>query len=222
MMMIMMNILRVFFLISVMAFKVRAYLTPSQRMLINRILQNPNTTDSIRNPVKQILANHYRPWTISQYKEFKRVRNISKHYYDRDLQQYAYLGLLKALNKYDGRSPLSSYAHKYVIGEICRGIRELENYPKIYVSNMEQSWWDKPSHDLSKYHLDNISIRIMKIHDVVSTFPADYIRMFYYRYDRNTLEIVRSVPVVCELMGFSHETYRTRMNEIKLLILDLP
>ena len=52
---------------------------------------------------------------------------------------------------------------------------------------MEYSWWTQlslnKSHDVSKYHLENISMRILQIQEIVDTFSADYKRMFYYRHD---------------------------------------
>jgi hypothetical protein len=61
--------------------------------------------------------------------------------------------------------------------------------------------------------------RIKQVNEIVSTFSPEYKRMFYYRYDKNTLQIIRSVKIVCELMVFSEETYRTKMNEIKQQLL---
>jgi RNA polymerase sigma factor (sigma-70 family) len=197
---------------------VTGYLNRFQQIKISKILQNPNSTEMLKNRVKKLLAYHYYPWASSQYNNFKRIRHIGYSYNDRDLQEYAYLGLLKSLKKYDGRSSLPRYADKYVTGEICRGIRELRKSSKIYETVRYENVFSSP---IKNDEEENISYnRIKSVNEIVSTFSPEDRMLFYYRYDKDTLEIIRSVKSVCQLMVFSDETYRQKMDRIKNQIMD--
>ena len=38
--------------------------------------------------------------------------------------------------------------------------------------------------------------------------------MFYFRYDNETLDVIRSIAQVCELCGIHYETFRPKMRKI--------
>jgi len=53
-----------------------------------------------------------------------------------------------------------------------------------------------------------------KIKRVVDTLDYDSRRLFYYRYDKEILQELRTTTEVSKIMGFSNETYRRKMNKI--------
>ena len=55
---------------------------------------------------------------------------------------------------------------------------------------------------------------IDKIKYIVAQEPPHIRRMFYYRYSKYTLEEIRTIDTVSELMGFTSETYRKTMNKL--------
>ena len=53
-----------------------------------------------------------------------------------------------------------------------------------------------------------------KIHSLIEKLSPKEKRMFYYRYDNETLDVIRTIGHVCELCGIHYETYRPKMRKI--------
>jgi len=105
---------------------VDCYLSNIQLKYINHILTHPNTPPVIRSKTKEILFTEYYGWLKKQVREFIESNHYSKNKITTDeLYQYANKGLLKAIEKFDGKGSLNKYAKKYVIGEMHTGLLEL-------------------------------------------------------------------------------------------------
>jgi len=107
-------------------FVVDSYLSPVQLSYIHKILSHPNTPLDIRNKTKEILFTEYYAWLKKQVRQFSESNYYSRNPVTTDeLYQYATKGLLKAIEKFDGKGHLVQYAEKYVIGEMHTGLLEL-------------------------------------------------------------------------------------------------
>jgi RNA polymerase sigma factor (sigma-70 family) len=217
-----------------------AYLTYPQKYLIQRIIQNPETPAEIINKTKGIIALNYIPWTFSQYNQFvNKNRSFlhKKHIPLNDLRQYAVLGMIKALNRYNGSVDFPIYAEKYVLGSLHRGVTDLipmrpishtlrmnrKEAPPITFAH-ENTWMfdklykpkEKDSNKILRMEEKYISQKdeIERINNIVKQQSPYEQRMFYYRYSEDTLKEIRTIGMVSKLMCCSDETYRKKMNEI--------
>jgi RNA polymerase sigma factor (sigma-70 family) len=209
--------------------------------MIQNIIQNKDISPEIKNKTKEIIATHYTPWALSQYNKFvnrNRSYLYKKHIPLNDLRQYAIVGILKALEKYNGSVDFTIYAEKYVLGTLHQGVTDLiplrpishslrmngKDAPSITFAH-ENTWmFDKLYKSKSRYDT-NIILRseekyisrkneIERINAIVKQFTPYEQQLFYYRYSKDTLHEIRTVTNVAELMCCSTETYRKKMNKI--------
>jgi hypothetical protein len=201
-----------------------------QLKYIKYILSSPLSTDDIKQATRNILIENYRPWLHKQYRSFVRQNaKTMNRVYVRELYQYAIYGLLESLQNYNGSVGLHKYADKYVHGKMYKGMNELAILQPIKYSQMKNAYkglkpvlvsyddyWkfdkmQKPySHDRIEY--------IKHIQEIMKDAPKAYQKLFYLRFDYNTLSKIRSIETICQLEMYSTETYRKKMNEIILYI----
>ena len=220
---------------------INGFLTNPQKIYIKNIIQNPAASQEIKNKTKEVIALNYIPWAFSQYKQFL-VKNRSylykKHIPLNDLRQYAILGMLKALERYNGSVDFTVYAEKFVLGTLHQGVTDLiplkpishtmrmnkKEVPTITFAHEHNWMFDKlrKSKDITGFQQilrtedKYISKKdeIEKINKIVKEETPYKQRMFYYRYCEDTLKEIRTVGMVSKLMSCSTETYRKKMNEI--------
>lgn len=190
---------------SMILISVHAYLKPIQVEQIKRIMRNPDTPDDIKDKTRVILSKQYYPWVKKQCNTFIKkhheiIKNIAKPH---NLEGYAMIEYMKAIQRYNGTAEFSLYAKKYVEGGLFKGLTKSMPQNK-YTKNM-----DKLSTTLS----DN-NVRSQHIKNSVNEMDDEYIDIFYLRYDYTTLAKKHSVAEICKIMGFSEETYRKKMNTI--------
>lgn len=217
-----------------------AFLTCSQKVMIKNIIQDKEVSQEIKTKTKEIIAINYIPWALSQYNIFvykNRSYLYKTHVPLNDLRQYAILGMIKALERYNASVDFTFYANKYVLGSLHQGVTDLiplrplshtlrmnkqkvpiitfthENtwlFDKLYKSKQRET--DKILRCENKYisHKNEIE----RINNIVKQQPPDDQRLFYYRYSEETLKEIRTIGVVSELMSCSDETYRKKMNKL--------
>jgi RNA polymerase sigma factor (sigma-70 family) len=219
-----------------------AYLTPLQKKLIKNIIQNKDISIEVKNKTKEIIAVNYTPWALSQYKIFvnkNRSYLYKKHIPLNDLRQYAIIGMIKALEKYNGSVDFTVYAEKYILGTLHQGVTDLiplrpishslrmngKDVPSITFAH-ENTWMfdklykakdnDNESDKILKVEDKYISRKseIERINNIVKQLTPYEQNLFYYRYSKDTLKEIRTVATVSELMCCSTETYRKKMNKI--------
>jgi len=220
---------------------IKSYLSYSQKRIIQNIIQNKDISPEIKNKTKEIIAINYIPWALSQYNKFvnkNRSYLYKKHIPLNDLRQYAIIGILKAVKKYNGSVDFTVYAEKYVLGTLHQGVTDLLPLRPIshslrmngkYVPSIsfahENTWmFDKLYKSKSCDTTDIImksedkyiscKIEIERINNIVKQLSPYDQQMFYYRYSKDTLHEIRTVSTVSELMCCSTETYRKKMNKI--------
>ena len=224
--------------------RISSYLAQPQLRIVQAIIKHPDSPEPIRKKAKQILFQSYLPWAYKQGHEFIRqhkthANNIVK---PNPLLQYAMSGYVKSIEKYNGSAPFHLYAKYYIQGSMYRGLTELtplkpykhsEYYAyRNHIKNTtginvigaltnrlvayEHYWtFDK----LCLYGQESIRqienrSRIEQIHMILDEMDGPFRRLFYLRYDYATLKIKTPIDKICVLMGYSHETYRKRMNAI--------
>jgi hypothetical protein len=211
-------------------------LSNTQIGYIRNIITNPNTPPNIRIQIQQIIAEKYYFWTLKQVRLFKETSKKYKKYenpiMNYELNQYALTGLMKSIMKYNGSGYFHKYAEKYVHGELCLAIRDripmqplkhwelFSNNPKINSVTMvsfDEEW--KFDTNWGKSMNDDVLLAD-KIKEILYEVSLIDRRMFYYRYDMDSLKPIRTIKKVCILMCFSEETYRARMRVLKKIITD--
>lgn len=223
---------------------VNSYLNPNQLVYLKNMIANPNTPPDILCISRKILIKHYYKWALKLLQNFKNKNKYAlKHVMMCDMEQCAVRGLVKSVYSYNGKGRLDKYAENFVLDSIMEGINQLN--PGLYISKYH---WSKNKSKIPKttlvsydnywmfdYHrskkedekivlckLENKIIEkktfVKMIQQIIDEIDPEYKRMFYYRYDRNTLEPIRTVYYVSKLMCFSDETYRKKMNVVNSYI----
>jgi len=201
------------------------YLTISQQKMVRNIIENSQTPQPIREKVKQLVFSHYLPW-IKKECDIFREKNpalITFVYYNsihkRTFKSYAHdelyqdmcIGFYKALNRFNGDcSTLTRYALPYMKREIYKGISvsTMQHRYKFLLENKKQGNQKKSL---------STEDRLRQIYTIVNDpFIMTQIErdLMYYRYNLETLKKIRTISQVCEIMGFSEETYRKYHSKI--------
>ncbi len=220
------------------------FLNRVQLQSIRYILTHPNTPVDIRRKTQQILFSEYMPWLKKQVRLFKQSNEKSlKFILEYDLQQYAIIGFLDAINNFDGNSSLTHFAAKHVNGKMRLGLLELMplkplNHYQKYIKKRKymmpgilsyDKYWlfdkckrsveDEKNIVLYGSHSNNTVVAketgiITDIKMAVMEMPDQYKSLFFARYDFGSLRKIRSVYKICKMFRYSDETYRKRMNVI--------
>jgi len=220
------------------------FLNRVQLQSIRYILTHPNTPVDIRRKTQQILFSEYMPWLKKQVRLFKQTNEKSlKFILEYDLQQYAIIGFLDAINNFDGNSSLTHFAAKHVEGKMRLGLLELMplkplNHYQKYIKKRKymmpgilsyDKYWlfdkckrsveDEKNIVLYGSHSNNTVVAketdiITDIKMAVMEMPDQYKSLFFARYDFGNLRKIRSVYKICKMFRYSDETYRKRMNVI--------
>jgi RNA polymerase sigma factor (sigma-70 family) len=206
------------------------YLTLTQQIQVQRILQNPDSPIEIKLKVKQVVFYHYLPWIKKECQDFCKNNmdlitylkyNSIKGRDKTGLYEYAYLGFSKALHNFNGNcSTITRYAEPFIKHEIYKGItmETKESKYREHLQNVLIPKCDKSVRYLYKNKIqtttNNNKFIIREINDIVKTMGQKERSIFYYRYDSITLKKIRPVKEICKIMGFSEETYRKHFNLI--------
>uniref|UniRef100_A0A6C0LNZ4 Uncharacterized protein n=1 Tax=viral metagenome TaxID=1070528 RepID=A0A6C0LNZ4_9ZZZZ len=220
------------------------FLNTAQLQSIRYILTHPNTPVDIRRKTQQILFSEYMPWLKKQVRMFKQSNEKSlKFILEYDLQQYAIIGFLDAIQNFDGNSSLTHFAAKHVQGKMRLGLLELMplkplNHYQKYIKKRKfmmpsilsyDKYWlfdkckrsveDETNIVLYGPHANNTVVVketdiITNIKMAVMEMPDQYKSLFFARYDFGSLRKIRSVYKICKMFRYSDETYRKRMNVI--------
>jgi len=201
-------------------------LTPLQKIYIQTIIQNPNTSEFTKQQAKRIVFRYYQPWIKKQYEIFCEnnrdlltfVRYNSLHkplawsYQTDDLYQDINIGFAKSLVKFNGNcSTLTNYAKPFIMHEIYKGITISTKQMKHLDLDLDLR---RCSSDLSHEKHIKISNNLNAIGDILSLLSLEERELICARYDLITMKKIRTIDEICEILGFSHETYRKRYNLI--------
>jgi len=203
-----------------------SYLTPPQTTSIQRLLKNPHLTEQMKQDLKRTIFANYIHWINKECSHFcesnpallSYVHFNSAHkktrmsYVNEELRQDMYVGFVKALHKFNGNlSTITHYSRHYMKGEIYKGIT-VATRQRRYKEFVEKNR-DSLDNKLQKHKQEKIA-EINKIINDPIILSLDERRLINYRYDLQTMKKLRSIRQVCEIFGFSEETYRKRYNTI--------
>lgn len=204
------------------------FLNKIQLKYTKYIMGSPDVSDEIKQATREMLMENYQPWLKNQYKSFIRqnAKKMNKVYV-KELYQYAICGLLDSLQAYNGSVGLHKYAAKFVHGQMYKGMNELAimkplkmhearrgiRVPTPRLVPYDEYWmFDKLNRDgIAENTTPQI---IANIKEILDSSPGEYRRLFYLRYDYNTLGVIRTIAEICQIESYSDETYRKKMRTI--------
>jgi DNA-directed RNA polymerase sigma subunit (sigma70/sigma32) len=225
------------FLILILLFffiNVNSYLNNYQWSLIRSIIINSNP-ENIKVKTKQIIFNEYYYWSRKQTYQF--IENNSKITYSlnkKELMEYSYIGLHKAINKYNytSNNKFSKYAEKIIYYELYRGVTELsplkllphhyrvnrkwiQNNRALYKRSMiktqnagNEDWiFEKTLEDNKESLINNINKLLNNFEDPI------LINIFKYRYNYD-LSIKNKLNKVSQFFDLSNETIRVKLKKV--------
>jgi DNA-directed RNA polymerase specialized sigma subunit len=202
-----------------------AYLTPVQQRLIQNIIQDPRVPESAKNEVRNRVFLNYLPWIRKECNSFVEtnpnlmtfIHHNSAHrksfycYRNEELFQDMCRGFSKALVRFNGNcSTLTHYSMPYMKREIYAGIT-ISTKQWRYKYTIENTLNVDSQRGLVRPESSPLKEGFREIyaivHDPRILTPTER-QLMYYRYNLETLQKIRTIPNVCEIMGFSEETYR--------------
>ena len=216
-----------------------AGLSKTQLRYIADILNNPITPIEIKQKTKGILVHYHDKWLHKQVHDFAKKNRFSSEF-KKELYESAKIGLFKSLRKYNASMPLYTYAEKYIFYEFTisitkqkplgylshyyRYIKKVNISEPIFAGDENEFLYNqipekKEENKLLFYMNDDNNVyefyqERKKIHKLIEKLSPQEKRMFYYRYDNETLDVIRSIAHVCELCGIHYETFRPKMRKV--------
>ena len=214
---------------------VNSYLNNNQWSLIKKIIIHKNTPYKIKHKAKEIIFNEYYYWSRKQTYQF--IENNSKITYSlnkKELMEYSYIGLHKAINKYNytSNNKFSKYAEKIIYYELYRGVTELsplkllphhyrinrkwiQNNRALYKRSMiktqnagNEDWiFEKTLEDNKESLINNINKLLNNFEDPI------LINIFKYRYNYD-LSIKNKLNKVSQFFDLSNETIRVKLKKV--------
>jgi len=207
--------------------------------MIKNSIKHPEIQISERNRINNIIFSKYKSWSIDKAYKFKKFhrykcRNISIE----DLKLYSLEGLMKAVKKYNGNSFFHYYAEKYIMGELYKGLTDLQpitiipksirrsktntlktenNYIYKKLLNTQfigfDNYWMFEKRQPIKTEINSLQTRY-DIWNSIKLKDAFSKRVFEYKYDIDFNKI-RSNKQISILMACSEETIRKNMEKTK-------
>lgn len=205
-----------------------AYFTTHQQNIIHKLFLNPKTPTDIKHKLKRVVFYNYLPWIKKQYSTFAhKNKNLIKYTYynsittksinNYELLQFAFLGFAKAMQNFNGNcSNIPKYVHPFIKHELYKGIT-ISTYnsriKNICINNYKKE-------EIVNYEDQNKLEQIQQIANILNGPKITFLQkqLFYCRYEGKSLKKIRTIRSICNIMGYSEETYRKNMNEITTII----
>uniref|UniRef100_A0A6C0CU98 Uncharacterized protein n=1 Tax=viral metagenome TaxID=1070528 RepID=A0A6C0CU98_9ZZZZ len=218
------------------------YLTQTQWNHIKHILQHPKSTSTMINICNEIIFQHYKHYAYNMAYDFKTTYyKKCRHIPLNELKLYASRGLLNAILRYNSSLPVSfsKYASIYIKGELYYGMSEMHPLTLLPISKRIHKQWRTQNLVLYKKMTNTKFMSNYDYYDglYVSTHKDSYIWVDKYkelqelwniinRLDEEDNKIIkykynfyfqkiRSDKEIGDLLGYSSETIRKKINKIK-------
>jgi len=218
------------------------YLTKNQWTSIKHILKHPKSTSNMINACNEIIFQHYKHYAYNMAYDFKttyykKCRHISLN----ELKLYASRGLLDAILRYNASMPFSfsKYASIYIKGELYYGMSEMHPLTLLPISKRISKKWRTQNLVLYKKmtntkfmsHYDyydglyvsthkdsdvfvNKYKELIELWNIINHLDEEYKKIMKYKYNFY-FQKIRSDEEIGDLLGYSGETIRKKINEIK-------
>jgi len=225
------------FCTSIMSYKM---ITPTHCGYMQTLIQQNITSISMREKINYILYNRHIPFSNKLVKEFTKFHKYkSKLIPYKDYQQYAYLGLLHAIKKYNGKSLFYKYAKIYIIGSLYKCMTH--NYP----ITRQKSFQRQTRKIMKKYHFESCGVQngstgnnwylgksdylksSLGFHNdednrniwiLIKSLPPFSQRILRYKFDYH-FNVINSNRKISYYFGCSEETIRKHLKEAVLYII---
>ena len=212
---------------------------------IKYIIQHPGTTYEMREQINNILFTSYKDWATTKAIHFKRLyKNKCNHIKTNELISYSLFGLYQGIERYNGNNTFVTYIDYYIKSELQQCVAKLlpiNALPKTYLrkKKTQQEYkklnniYLKPIYIGFDHYLmentiynsiysnkntwfetedeTNFKIEIWK---KIRELPPFQMRIMYYKYSCD-FEMLRSNREIAEIMGYSTQTIRINLLEIK-------
>ena len=218
------------------------YLTQKQWIDIKHILQHPKSTNAMIDTCNQIIFQHYKHYAYNMAYDFKttyytKCRHISLD----ELKLYASRGLLHAISRYNASMPFlfSKYASIYIKGELYYGMSELHPLTLLPISKRINKQWRTQhlvlykkmtntkfmshydyyddlyisTHENTHIYLDKYN-QLLKLWNIINELDEQDKKIMKYKYNFY-FQKLRSNQEIADLLGYSSETIRKKINKIK-------
>lgn len=184
-------------------------LTDVQTNMIRKIFSEGD--ENLKAETRAIVAHHYMPWVKRFCGDFALKHRVmgDKVLVD-ELHQSGYLGFMESLENYNGTVKIPYYSGKYIHGRLCKVMKLRGQLRTCEFVSYAQRW----KLEYGNIVLESDENLVSKIRAIMMDAPAEYRKIFFLRYHHYTLKPFRKVSAVCDLMTFSHETYRKKMKTI--------
>lgn len=192
---------------------------------------------------KELLFQHSLPFVHSKYNDFTHESTVCKHLSDSNkkiLITYGYIGLWKAIHKFNGSTNFYKYSNIYILSEFKRGLSDintnfilphrlrvnkqflkLHNMSNFYVTSFSHihSNYDKTiESEFNHYCLLESPEELYSILQILTPKERNY---FTYRYNIYTCKIHRTNKEVAQLMCVSEETARKEIIRITKFVVQM-
>jgi len=236
------SLLIILFLCGIMHVTSLNYLTSSQWMSIQHILKHPKSTSNMINACNEIIFQHYKHYAYNMAYDFKttyykKCRHISLN----EMKLYASRGLLDAISMYNASMPFSfsKYASIYIKGELYYGMSEMHPLTLLPISKRVNKKWRTQNLVLYKkmtntkfmsnydyydglyvsthkdsYILANKDNELLELWNIINDLGEEDKKIMKYKYNFYFQNIM-SNKEVGDLLGYSSETIRKKINKIK-------
>jgi RNA polymerase sigma factor (sigma-70 family) len=112
-------------------------LSQGQMSSIQKLLNHPGLTESMRQKINHVLYKKYETMAYWKAYQFKRFHQRKCQYISvGELSLYSQMGLYKAIQKYNPEYPFYQFISLWIHNELCRGLTEL--HPLCAVTKSER------------------------------------------------------------------------------------
>jgi hypothetical protein len=234
-----------FFLFFTASSSLCANLSKITQERIKYIIQHPGTTYEMREQINTILFTSYKDWATTKAVNFKRLhKNKCSHIRTDEFISYSLFGLYQGIKRYNGNNTFVTYVDFYIKHELQQCVAKLlpiNALPKTYLKkkktqqeyNKFKNIYLKPIYiGFDNYLMENTIYNSIysnkntwfKIEDdtnfkieiwkKIRELPPLHMRIMYYKYSSD-FEMLRSNREIAELMGYSTQTIRINLLDIK-------
>ena len=214
------------------------YLSSYQWNIINKIKSNNKTTIQMNDYITKLIFSRYYYYTLKITNNFMiKYHSIVKNINKKELQQYAYIGLLHSINNYNGKTKFSIYSLIYINSYLYKGLTQLTPISLIpHHLKINKKWKNNNTLLYKKYNNINLlhdndyliervttsnkyinydSTSNQQISNLLDNYYDKVaVQIFYSRYDINTFKKIRTFKILKQLYCYSYQTIRIKLNNV--------
>jgi hypothetical protein len=212
---------------------------------IKNIIQHPSTTYEMREKINNILFISYKDWAASKAIHFKRLhKHKCGHIKNDEMISYAWYGLYKGIERYNGNNTFITYVDFYIKNELQQGMSHLIPINALPKTIFKKKKTTEENNKLYNIYLKPIYIGFdnylmentiynsiyshnnkwisnedeltfqMKIWEKIRKLPPFQMRIMHYKYSTD-FELLRTNGAVADIMDCSIQTIRINLIDIK-------